>query len=145
MNTLIVIDSADYDRNLVNYGEKFLTSDHDHLHFVYVIEVNQTLEIDAQMEIEIEKGERSLGFVENITSIPKNRVHAELLQTRHKGAAIVNEITRKDIRLLILGSVYPEQYGVFKLNEYLMFVLKNAYCDVLLWRSIPSKVTSDNN
>ena len=79
MNTLIVIDSADYDRNLVNYGEKFLTSDHDHLHFVYVIEVNQTLEIDVQMEIEIEKGERSLELVENITSLPKNRVHAELL------------------------------------------------------------------
>ena len=50
MNTLIVIDSAGYDRNLVAYGEKFLTSDHDQLHFVYVIEINQTLEIDAQMK-----------------------------------------------------------------------------------------------
>ena len=61
MNTLIVIDSAGYDRNLVTYVEKFLTSDHDQLHFVYVIEVNQTLEIDAQMEIEVEKGEKGLG------------------------------------------------------------------------------------
>ena len=100
MNILVVLDGNDYDEFLLKQSEKFINSHKDNIFLVYVIEVKQILEIDVQIEEEILIGENTLNKAEKIINLPKINNQAQLLQSRHKASAIVNEIIRNDIKLL---------------------------------------------
>src|SRR5437588_12972591 len=56
---------------------------------IYVIEVKRALPIDAEIEPEIEKGERILDQAEQVISRTEALIDTELLQARDIGAAIV--------------------------------------------------------
>ena len=135
MNILVVLDGNDYDEFLLKQSEKFINSHKDNIFLVYVIEVKQILEIDVQIEEEILIGESTLNKAEKIINLPKINNQAQLLQSRHKGSAIVNEIIRNDIKLLLIGTEYPKRYGSFEFNNYLNYLLKNSPCDVFLFRA----------
>ena len=135
MNVLVVLDGSKNDKFLLEESKKFTNSNKSNIFTLYVIEVTQKLEIDTQLEEEILLGENILKKSEKFLGLSKNNNQAQLVQSRHRGSAIVNEIIRNDIKLLIVGSEYPQNYGDFEISEYINYLLKNSPCDVFLLRS----------
>jgi nucleotide-binding universal stress UspA family protein len=108
---------------------------------VYVIPVERSLPLDAEVESEIGKAEKILAHVEEIAKEQGFRLETDILQAREVGPAIVDEAKEREIDLILMGISYKKQFGQFCLGEVLPYVLKNAPCRVLIDRQIDA--TSD--
>ena len=56
----------------------------------------------------------------------------------------VQEAVDKSVDAIVLGLPYREVYGSFSMGETAPYVLRNAPCKVILWRSSLSSYTSNN-
>ena len=101
---------------------------------VFVIEVNRSLPLDAEMQPEIDRGEAVLDEAEKVAH--KLDVHLErsLLQARDAGAAIVDEAVETQAETIVLGLPYKMKFGEYSLGRTATYVLKNAPCRVWLAR-----------
>ena len=64
----------------------------------------------------------------------KCKAEAELVQSRQAGCAVVQEGVDKKVDAIVLGIPYQERYGSFSLGDTIPYVLKNAPCQVVVWR-----------
>ena len=99
---------------------------------LYIIEVPQELPLDA--EVDSAKGEAILGHIEAMAQEEKCPVEAEYLQARDAGPAIVQEALERGVELIVLGIPYKRRLGQFTIGHTTSYILKNAPCDVILWR-----------
>jgi nucleotide-binding universal stress UspA family protein len=113
---------------------------------VYVVEVDQSMPLDAELPEEVNRGE----FVLRDTSETLRRdldpqtvrVYTELLQARSAGAAIVDEATDKNADAIMLGATLRRQYGRLTVGDTVDYVLKYAPCEVIVIRqAIPDWIT----
>ena len=108
---------------------------------VYVIEVAQSLPLDAELPDEIDKGERALENAEvaarTFCSSRSDFVTTDLLQARSAGAAIVDEAVERHCDLIVLTSSCRNIHGKKNVSETVSYVLKNAPCEVMLL-SVPA-------
>lgn len=114
------------------------------LYIVYVIEVERSLPVDAEVAPATAKGEEVLKHMEEVAKPFKCRTQAELLQSRRAGSAVVQEAVDKSVDAIVLGLPYREVYGSFSMGETAPYVLRNAPCKVILWRSSLPSYTSNN-
>jgi nucleotide-binding universal stress UspA family protein len=101
---------------------------------VYVIPVQRTLPLDAEVEPEINKAEEVLNHIEDIAIEQGCDIEAELLQSREVAPAIVDEATARETDLIIMGVEYKTRFGEFNLGDVVPYVLKNARCRVILYQ-----------
>ena len=101
---------------------------------VYVIEVRRALPLDAEMPLEVQRGEEVLARAEQIAEEEHFELETELLQARDVGPAIVDEALQRNVQLIIMGVEYKRQFGEFTLGRTVQYVLKNAPCRVWLVR-----------
>jgi nucleotide-binding universal stress UspA family protein len=101
---------------------------------IYVIEVRRTLPLDAEIEPEIEKGERVLDRTEKLADEAGSGVETELLQAREVGPAIVDEAAERGVDVIIMGVPYKKRFGEFTLGGTVNYVLKNSPCAVWVCR-----------
>ena len=104
------------------------------LHLLYVIEVERGLPLDAEIDPATAKGEDVLRHVEEIARESKREAEAELLQSRQAGSAVVQEAVDKEVDAIVLGVPYKTRFGSFSIGEAAPYILKNAPCNVVLWR-----------
>ena len=104
------------------------------IYVTYVIQVDRTLPLDAEVRPEIEKAEQVLDQAEVIAEEHDYNVDTDLLQSREIGPAIVDEAIERGVDLIIMGVSYERKFGEFSLGETIPYVLKNAPCWVLLCR-----------
>ena len=104
------------------------------IYVIYVIEVKRTLPLDAEIEPEIEKGERVLDHAEMLAEQSDAKVETELLQAREVGPAIVDEAVERGVDAIIMGVPYKKRFGEFTLGTTANYVLKNAPCRVWVCR-----------
>ncbi|MCX5994574.1 MAG: universal stress protein [Chloroflexi bacterium] len=104
------------------------------IYVTYVIQVDRTLPLDAEIKPEIEKGERVLDKAEHIAEEQNYKVETDLLQAREVGPAIVDEAIERGVDLVIIGISYKTKFGGFSLGSTVPYVLKNAPCWVLICR-----------
>jgi len=104
------------------------------IYVIYVIEVKRTLPIDAEIEAEIDKGERVLDRAEVLAEKADVTIETELLQAREVGPAIVDESVERGVDAIIMGVPYKKRFGEFTLGSTANFVLKNAPCRVWVCR-----------
>jgi nucleotide-binding universal stress UspA family protein len=104
------------------------------IYVTYVIRVDRTLPLDAEIKPEIEKGERVLDKAEHIAEEQDYKVETDLLQAREVGPAIVDEAIERGVDLVIIGISYKTKFGGFSLGSTVPYVLKNAPCWVLICR-----------
>lgn len=106
---------------------------------VYVVEVRQSLPLDADIPVEVNAGEGALDRAEQYARQRAEhriqRITPELLQARSAGAAIVDEAIERDIDVIILASRNRMHMGRVTFGETVPFVLKNAPCEVILARA----------
>jgi nucleotide-binding universal stress UspA family protein len=104
------------------------------IYVTYVIQVDRTLPLDAEIKPEIEKGEQVLDQAEHIAEEQDYKVETDLLQAREAGPAIVDEVIERGVDLVIIGINYKTKFGGFSLGSTVPYVLKNAPCWVLICR-----------
>jgi nucleotide-binding universal stress UspA family protein len=101
---------------------------------VFVIEVERSLPLDAEMQAEIERGEAVLDQAERIAQSHEVEMESSLLQARDAGAAIVDEAVQTSADAIVMGLVYKMKFGEYSLGKTASYVLKNAPCRVWLAR-----------
>ncbi|MCA9878587.1 MAG: universal stress protein [Thermomicrobiales bacterium] len=111
--------------------------------FLYVVEVPQSMPLDAELPAEIDEGERALREAERIT---RKRLHArsthvvtELLQARAAGPAIVDEAIEREADAILMTSSIHRKHGRATLGETTDHVLLHAPCEVVVIRLAPPR------
>lgn len=131
---LVPVKGHPTDREAISLACRLAKASKGKVFAIYVIEVQRTLPLDAEIGPEIEKGEKVLEAVERIAEEVDFNVDSELLQGREVGPALVDEAIERNIDLMIMGVPYKRRFGEFDLGKTVPFILKNAPCRVWVMR-----------
>ncbi|HXG36361.1 MAG TPA: universal stress protein [Dehalococcoidia bacterium] len=119
------------------------------VYVVYVIEVARSLPLDAELDVESQRGEEILARAETVALDEDFRVEGELLQARDAGHAVVDEAIERGVEAVIMGIEVAEETAGFEwpqrgkpkplalemdLGRVAQYVLQNAPCEVWLIR-----------
>jgi nucleotide-binding universal stress UspA family protein len=109
---------------------------------IYVVEVLQSMPLDAELPVEIDRGERILDraqdLAKNYVGPKMDRVTTDLLQARSAGAAIVDEAIERHADAIVMAATNRVKLGKVGMGETAAYVLKNAPCEVIVVRLSPS-------
>ena len=72
--------------------------------------------------------------MESLAEKSKHQVKAELIQAREAGYAIVQEAAQRKVDGIVMNMPELKRFGKFDLGKTSTYVLKNAGCNVVLWR-----------
>lgn len=101
---------------------------------LYVIEVPRSVALDAELERDVERGERILAKAEQVASAHGVPVQADLIQARQAGHAVVDEAVDRGVQSIVLGVEYHRPLGQFTLGRLPLYVLEHAPMQVWLIR-----------
>lgn len=104
------------------------------IYVTYVIQVDRTLPLDAEVRPEIDKAEKVLDQAETIAEEQDCNIETDLLQSREIGPAIVDEAIERGVDLITMGVDYEKKFGEFTMGDTIPYVLRNAPCWVLICR-----------
>lgn len=107
--------------------------------FLYVVEVPQSMPLDAELPLEIDAGETALRDAEMAAkrTLPQRSVQVttELLQARLVGPAIVDEAIERDADAIVMTAAVHRRHGRRTLGETANHVLLHAPCEVVVIRT----------
>lgn len=108
---------------------------------IFVVEVQQSLPLDAELPDQIDRGEKILRVAEDFARRQLGHkvdgVTTDLLQARSAGSAIVDEAIERRADVIVLSAENRCKLGRTSLGETVAYILKNAPCDVLVVRQAP--------
>ena len=131
---IAVVTDDPSDINTVTRAANIVREDRGHLYVIYVIKVQRSLPLDAEIEDQIVRGEQVLHRSERLTRLARGDIDSQLLQARDIGPAVVHEAVVRDADAIVIGTSYPTDYGPFSLGSDIPYILEHAPCDVILWR-----------
>lgn len=135
---VIPINGQRSDERAIHIAAKIAARRPIELTLVHVVEVQQSLPLDAELPAEVEHGEAVLRsaekFTESILAGRSESVRSELLQARSAGPAVVDEAIERHTDLIILATRLRSKHGKVGIGETARYVLTNAPCEVLLLR-----------
>lgn len=131
---LVPIRGTVADENAITLAASLARKQKGKVFVVYVIEVERSLPLDAEVESEMEKAEEVLTRAEDIAGDEGADVDTDLLQARDAGPGIVEEAVERKASLIVMAVPYKKRLGEFRLGETVAYVLKEAPCEVLLYR-----------
>ena len=105
-----------------------------HIYALYVIRAPRSQPVDADLPVEMARGEAVLDGVEKRFRELKCAVTAEFLQAREVGPAVIQEAQERNVDLVILGMPYRRRHGLFSVGRTVPYVLEHAPCPVLVLR-----------
>ena len=105
---------------------------------IYVVEVLQSMPLDAELPAEIDRGENVLHRAEELAksliTAKLERVTTDLLQARSAGAAIVDEAIERNAQAIVMATTNRVKHGKTTMGETAAYVIKNAPCEVIVIR-----------
>ena len=131
---LAVVSDNPSDINTISRAAEIVRDDHGQLFVVYVIKVERSLPLDAEIEEQVARGEQVLHRSERLARLPRSDIDSQLLQARTIGPAVVHEAIVRDADAIVIGTSYPTEFGAFSLGSDIPYILEHAPCDVILWR-----------
>ena len=131
---LVPVCGESADRDALELGCQIAKRQKGTVEAVFVIEVNRSLPLDAEMQNEIDRGEAVLDGAEDVADAFDVELERSLLQARDAGAAIVDEAVQANADTIVLGLPYKMKFGEYSLGRTATYVLKNAPCRVWLAR-----------
>ncbi len=133
-SVLVSVAGNDSDEEAVKLACGMLNSNKGRLHILYIIEVERTLPVDAEIPLATARGDAVLQQMEKVARTFNLRPQAELLQSRQAGYAVVQEAVDKDVDVIVMAVPYQTRYGEFSLGTTIPYVFEHAPCQVILWR-----------
>ena len=141
-NILVPVSSSPADEEAITLACRLAKKDKAKIMAVYIIPIDRTLPLDAELEAEVEKAERVLDRMEGIGAGESCAVETDLLQARDAAPAIVDEAIQREADLIVIGTAYQRRFGQFSLGDLIPHVLKHAPCRVILYHQYtPDKAT----
>lgn len=131
---LVPVNGTSADREAIKLACRMAKGVKGKIYVTYVIQVERTLPLDAEVKPEIERGEKVLDQAECTAEEQDYRVETDMLQAREIGPAIVDEAIERTVDMIIIGINYKKKFGGFSLGSIVPYVLKNAPCWVLICR-----------
>ncbi|MBI2957508.1 MAG: universal stress protein [Chloroflexi bacterium] len=101
---------------------------------LYVIQVQRSLPLDASIDPEIQKAERTLSQVEDTLVECNCEIDTDILQAREVGVAIIDEAVEKKADLILMGAGYKKRFGTSGVAPSVLTVLRDAPCPVVIVR-----------
>ncbi len=109
------------------------------LTLVYVVEVAQSMPLDAELPAAIAHGEAAIRHAEQLLRQQKSakqiRITSELLQARSIGAAIVDEAIDRNADAIVMTAAIRRRHGRPTIGETVNYVLMNAPSHVVVVRA----------
>ena len=99
---------------------------HSRVSVIFVIEVKRALPLDADIQTELERGERILERAERVAGECGVEVETELLQARDVGPAIVDEAVERSCDVVVIGLPHTRRFSDYTLGDTVTHVLKNS-------------------
>lgn len=131
---LVLITGEETDTRAVSVASELLKDSRSKLTLIYVIVIDRSLPLDAELPEHVDRAEKALQAAEANAQLTGNDVEAEMLQARDIGPAVVHEAAVRDVDGIVIGTEYPTVNGGYSLGEDIPYVLEYAACDVVLLR-----------
>jgi nucleotide-binding universal stress UspA family protein len=135
---VVPVAGSDIDGHVLEFLPDLLSKNGE-VTFLFVVEVPQSMPLDAELPAEIELGERALRHAEQIArrTLParSSQVVTELLQARAVGPAIVDEAIERDADGILMTAIVHRRHGRPTLGETTDHVLLHAPCEVVVIRA----------
>ena len=132
---LLPVNRAHGYEDVLELARSFVQGGRGRIHAVYVIEMQLKYPLDAEVGEEILRGEESLAEIEHLAISGRLSLQGEIVQAREAGPAIVQEAANIPATLIIMGVDYGNNPSGFRMSTTADYVLRNARCPVILWRS----------
>jgi len=129
------------DEEAIKLACRLAKKDKARLMAVYVIPIDRTLPLDAELKAEVEKAERILDHMESVAAGENYALETDLLQARDAAPTIVDEAIQRQADLIVIGITYQRRFGQFSLGDIMPHVLKHAPCRVILYHQYTPEVT----
>ncbi|UCC90190.1 MAG: universal stress protein [Dehalococcoidia bacterium] len=136
---LVPVIGSQADEKAIELACRLARQDKSEVRAIYIITMKRDLPLDVEIEPEIQKAEDILNHVETVAEKEHYKIVTELLQAREAGPAIVEEATKREVNLILMGLAYKTRFGEFSLGEVVPYVLKNAPCCVILYHQCPAE------
>lgn len=130
---LVPVSGTEADEEAVRLACRLAKRDRADLLAVYVIPIDRTLPLDAEIEGEVEKAEAILDRMEGVAAQESWTMETDLLQAREAAPTIVDEAVEREVDLIVMGTSYQRRFGQFSLGPTVPHVLKHAPCRVILY------------
>ncbi len=131
---LVPINGTKVDEEVIGLACRLAKISKAEIYAAYVIELERSLPLDAEVASEVEKGEKALDMAEKIARSYNYGVETDLLQARDVGPALLDEALERKVDLIIIGLSYKTRFGEFSLGSTVPYLLKNAPCRVMIYR-----------
>jgi nucleotide-binding universal stress UspA family protein len=132
-NILVPVSGTNIDEEAIRLACRLARADKAKIWAVYVIPIQRTLPLDAEIEAEVQKAEEILDRMERVARGDNYVLETDLLQAREAGPTIVDEAIEREVDLILMGVSYKRRFGQFSLGSVVPYVLKNAPCRVILY------------
>jgi nucleotide-binding universal stress UspA family protein len=137
---VVPVAGTEMDDRVLGMLPNLLSSEGGTITFLFVVEVPQSMPLDAELPTEIDLGERALRHAENAArqALPSRNttIVTELLQARAIGPAIVDEAIERDAEAIVMTAAIHRRHGRPTLGETTDHVLLNAPCEVVVIRTV---------
>lgn len=132
-NILVPVSGTEADEEAIRLACRLARGDKARVLAVYVIPIERTLPLDAEIETEVQKAEGILDRMESVAREQNYVIETDLLQARDVGPSIIDEAVEREVDLILMGVTYIRSFGQFSLGTVVPHVLKNAPCRVILY------------
>lgn len=137
-STVLALTTGDAsDSAVVAHAADIVRLSHGQLLVVFVITVDRSLPVDAEVKEAVERGEQVLEQAERTARLNRNAFDTQLLQAREIGPAVIHESVIRDIDAIVLGASYSDGPGRFSLGQDVDYVLEHSASRVILVREPP--------
>ena len=131
---LAVVTGNENDEQTIRIAHQLINkSQNSNIYIIYVIQVDRHLPLDASVPLSTARGEEILTGIESmIAPLKQIDFSLELLQARHIGPAIISNATEKSVDAIVISTKEHTQYGVFSLEEDVLYLLKHSPCQLIV-------------
>lgn len=138
---VVPVSGTEIDERVLAILPDLISKDGGDVTFLYVVEVPQSMPLDAELPREIDRGETALRLAEHAarrTLPPRStQITTELLQARAVGPAIVDEAIERGADAVVMPAAIRRRHGRPALGETTQHVLLHAPCEVVVIRTAP--------
>ena len=131
---LVAINGNSTDSTIIALAAEIARKSRGQVSAIYVIEVQRSLALDADLAEEKLQADAILDQAERVAEELGREIETEILQARDIGSAIVEEAVDTGADLILVGIPYRRKFGDFDLGKTVPHVLKNAPCEVWVCR-----------
>jgi nucleotide-binding universal stress UspA family protein len=141
---VVPVAGTEMDDRVLGMLPNLLSSEGGTITFLFVVEVPQSMPLDAELPSDIDLGERALRHAEIAArqALPSRNttIVTELLQARAVGPAIVDEAIERDAEAIVMTAAIHRRHGRPTLGETTDHVLLTAPCEVVVIRTVPDSL-----